>query len=156
MIFFLIFFLIIFYSEHLKVVFMKWQYGHISWVPLWFNVMFHVINKRAIVEVWCTLISLNFSLFRNIFASLRGPKRGLFRRKKFSWRPYTGSLHHVNILLSYSAVKTNEKSTPAFTQNHHGCLATRNGLLANDLLYLLSETIKKCDINKLCELHMVL
>jgi len=58
---------------------------------------------------------------------------GFFRLKKFSWRPYTGSLHHVNIHLSYSSLKTNEEeSTPAFTQNHHGCLVTSNGLPAND------------------------
>jgi len=126
------------------VTFLEYRY--------FFNEMFHMINKQALVEVWCTLISLNFSLFQNIFASLKGPKMGLFRLKNFSWRPYTDSLHHVNIPLSYSALKTNEKSTPAFTQNHHGCLATRNGLVANDLLYLLSETIKICDIYKVCVL----
>jgi len=83
-------------------------------------------NKRALlVEVWCTFISLNFYLFQNNFASLRGPKWFLFRLKKFSWRPYTGSLYHVNIQLSYSALKTNqEELTPAFTQNHYGCLVT--------------------------------
>jgi len=32
--------------------------------------------------------------------------------------------------LSYSAFKTNDDLTPAFTQNHHGCLATSNGLIA--------------------------
>jgi len=68
---------------------------------------------------------------------------GLVPPKKNSWRPYTGSLHHINIHLSYSALKTNEEeSTPAFTQNHHGCLATSNGLPADDFLYLLSETVR--------------
>jgi len=33
--------------------------------------MFHMINKRALVR---TLISLNFFLFQNDFASLRDPK----------------------------------------------------------------------------------
>ena len=67
---------------------------------------------------------------------------GLFPLKTFSWRPYIGSLHHVNIHLSYVALKINEKeSTPAFTQNHRGCLVTGNGLPANDILYLRSETI---------------
>jgi len=45
--------------------------------------MFHMINKRALlVEVSCTLISLNFYLFQNNFASLGGPKCVLFRLKK--------------------------------------------------------------------------
>jgi len=115
-----------------------------------------MINKRALlVEVWCTLISLNFYLFiiifQNNFASLRGPKWVLFRIKNISWRPYAGSLHHVNIHLSYSALKTNEEeSTPAFTQNHHDWLATRNGLLANDFLYLLSETVINVIVTKVC------
>jgi len=53
----------------------------------------------------------DFYLFQNNFASLRGPKWVLFRLKNFSWRPYTGtgSLHHVNIHLSYSALKTNDR-----------------------------------------------
>jgi len=56
--------------------------------------------------------------------------------------PYTGSLQHVNIHLSYSALKTNEEeSTPAFTQNHHSCLVASNGLPANDFLYLRSEIV---------------
>jgi len=47
--------------------------------------MFHIINKRALfVEVWCTLISFNFYLFQNNFASL-GAKWVLFRLKNFSW-----------------------------------------------------------------------
>jgi len=54
-------------------------------------------------------ISLNFYLFQNNFASLRGPKWVLFRLKKISWRLYTGSLHQVNIHLSYSALKTNDR-----------------------------------------------
>jgi len=49
---------------------------------------------------------------------------GFVPPKKFSWKPYTGSLQPVNIHLSYFALKINEESTPAFTQNHHGCLAT--------------------------------
>jgi len=41
-------------------------------------------NKRALlVEVWCTLISLNFYLFQNNFASLRGPKWVFFRLQRF-------------------------------------------------------------------------
>jgi len=117
--------------------------------------MFHMINKRALlVAVWCTLISLKVYLFQNDFASLRGPKWVLFRRKNLSWRPYTGSLHHVNIHLSYSALKTNEEeSTPAFTQNHHGCLATRNGLPANYFFIFALWNCKKCDINKVCVLR---
>jgi len=51
-----------------------------------FNVMFHMINKRALlVEVWCT--SLNFCLFQNNFASLKGPKWVLFRQKKYLGGP---------------------------------------------------------------------
>jgi len=57
---------------------------------------------------------------------------GFVSPKQFSWGPYTGSLHHVNIHLSYSALKANEESTPGFTQNHHGCLVASNGLLTND------------------------
>jgi len=34
-----------------------------------------------------------------------------------------------------------EESTPDFTQNHHGCLVTSNGLPANDFLHLSSETV---------------
>jgi len=46
--------------------------------------MFHMINKRALlVEVRCTFISLNFIIFQNNFASLRGPKWVLFRLKRF-------------------------------------------------------------------------
>jgi len=119
------------------------------WVPLCFHVMFHMINKRArFVEVWCTLISLSFYIFQNNFSSLRGHKCVVFRLKKFSWRPYTGLLHHVDIHLSYSALKTNKESTPAFTQNHHGCLVTSNGLPANDFLYLLSETVINVTLTK--------
>jgi len=44
-----------------------------------------------------------------------------------------------HILLSRLTIE--EESTPDFTQNHHGCLLTSNGLPANDFLYLLSETI---------------
>jgi len=112
--------------------------------------MFHKINKRAhLVEVWCTLISLNFYLFQNNFATLRGPEWVLFRLKKLSWGPYTGSLHDVNIHLSYSALNTNEeKSTPAFTQNHRGCLPTGNGLPAMDFLYLFSETVRNVKMTK--------
>jgi len=73
---------------------------------------------------------------------------GLFPLKTFSWRPYIGSLHHVNIHLSCSALKTNEESTPSFTQYQHGCLAASNGLLANDFLYLLSETIRNAVLTK--------
>jgi len=40
-----------------------------------------------------------------------------------------------------SRQKIEEESTPDFTQNHHGCLVTSNGLPANDFLYLLSETV---------------
>jgi len=147
MIFFLIFPLIRFYYEHLKVIFKNWEYGHISWIPLCFNVMFHMINKRGLlVEVRHTLISLNLYLFQNYFASLGGPKWALFHQKKFL---YTGSLHHVNIHLSDSALKTNEEeSTPAFTQNHHGCLVTSNGLPANDFLYLFSETVRNVILTK--------
>jgi len=91
-----------------------------------------MINKQTLlVEVWCTLISLNFYLFQNNFASLRGPKWVLFRLQKFLLEAYTGLLHHVN----------KKESTPGFTQNHHGCLVTSNGLPANDFLYLLSETV---------------
>ena len=108
-----------------------------------------MINKQALLlEVWCTLISLNFYLFQNNFARLRSSKWVLFRLKNFSWRPYTGSLHHVNIHLSYSALKTNQESTPAFTKNHHGCLATSNGLPANDFLYLLSEIVRNVILTK--------
>jgi len=43
-----------------------------------------MINKRALlVEVWCTLISLNFYLFQNNFANVRGLKWVLFRLKGF-------------------------------------------------------------------------
>ena len=46
--------------------------------------MFHMINKRALLlEVWCTLIILNFYLFQKNFANLRGPKWVLFRLKRF-------------------------------------------------------------------------
>jgi len=72
-----------------------------------------------------------------------------FLEYRFSWRPYTGSLHHVNIHLSYSALNTNvEESTPAFTQNHHGCLVTSNGLHANDFLYLRSEIVRNVILTK--------
>jgi len=87
-------------------MFKKWQYGHNSCVPLYLNVTFHMINKRTLlVEVWCTSISLNFYLFQNNFASLRGPKWVLFQLKKFSWRPYTGSLHNVNIHLQWRSLR---------------------------------------------------
>ena len=49
-----------------------------------FNLMFHMINKPALlVEVWCTLISLNFYLFQNNFGSLSGSKWILFHLKRF-------------------------------------------------------------------------
>ena len=117
---------------------------HISWIPLCFNVMVHMTNERVLlVEVWCTLISLNFYLFQNNFASLRSPKWVLFRLKNLSWRPYTGLLLHVNIHLSYSALTTNDRRrvNTRFHTNHHGWLVTSNGLPANDFLYLLSETV---------------
>ena len=44
-----------------------------------------------------------------------------------------------NTLLSRLTIE--EESTPDFTQNHHGCLVTSNGLPANDFLYLPSETV---------------
>jgi len=44
-----------------------------------------------------------------------------------------------HILLSRLTIE--EESTPDFTQNHHGCLVTSNGLPANDILHLLSETV---------------
>jgi len=60
-----------------------------------------MINERALlVEVWCTLISLNFYLFQIDFASLRGPNGFCSAQKYFSGRLYTGSLHHVNIHLN--------------------------------------------------------
>jgi len=69
--------------------------------------------------------------------------------KNFCWRPYTGSLHNVNIHLSYPALRINEEeSTPAFTQNHHGWLATSNGFPANDFLYLLSEIVRNVILTK--------
>jgi len=35
------------------------------------------------------------------------------------------SVIYATVHVSYSALKTNEEeSTPVFTQNHHGCLAT--------------------------------
>jgi len=108
-----------------------------------------MINERALVEIWCTSISLNFYSFQNDFASLRGPKWVLLRLKNFSWRPYTGSLPHVNIHVSYSALKTDrEESTPASTQNHQGCLVTSNGLPANDFSWLLSETVRNVILTK--------
>jgi len=49
----------------------------------------------------------------------------------------------------YSALKTNEEeSTPAFTQNHHGCLVTSNGLSTNDFLYLLCEIVTNVILTK--------
>ena len=46
--------------------------------------MFRMINKEALlVEVSCTIISLNFYLFHNNFASFRGPKWVLSRLKRF-------------------------------------------------------------------------
>jgi len=49
----------------------------------------------------------------------------------------------------YSALKTNEEeSTPAFTQNHHGCFGTSNGVPVNDFLYLLSETVVNVILTK--------
>jgi len=121
-----------FYYEHLKV-------------------MFHMIIKRGfLVEVWCTLISLNFYLFQNNFASLRGPKLVLFRRKVSLVGPI---LAHCttqrSIYLSYSALKTNEEeSTLAFTQNHHGWLVISNGLPANDFLYMRSEIVRNVILTK--------
>jgi len=109
-----------------------------------------MINKRALlVEVWCTLISLNFYLFRNNFASLRGPKWVLFRLKKFLLE----ALYWLTVPRKYPSVifcsKTNEEeSTPAFTQNHHGCLVTSNGLPANDVLYLRSEIVRNVILTK--------
>jgi len=42
-----------------------------------------MINKRVLlVEVRCTLISLNFYLFQNNFASIRSPKWVLLRLKR--------------------------------------------------------------------------
>jgi len=119
--------------------------------------MFHMINERAIVEVWCPSISLNFSLFRSIFASLRGPKRGLFRLKKIFlealyWFPAPRKYPSV-IFCCQDSRKVN---TSFHTKSPWLFGDYRNGLLADDLLYLLSETIKKCDINKLCVLRMVL
>jgi len=63
-------------------------------------------------------------------------------KKHFSWKPHTDSLRHVSNHLSYSSLKTNEeKSTPAFKQNYHGCLVTSDDLPANYFLYMLSETV---------------
>ena len=73
--------LIRFYYEHLKV---KMILNHITWIPVCFNIMFRMINKRALlVEVWWALISLIFYLFQNNFASFRSPKWVLFRPKRF-------------------------------------------------------------------------
>jgi len=62
-----------------------YRLSHYLNTGMFFDIMFHMINKQALlVEVWCTLISLNFYLFRNNFASLyRGPKWVLFRLNKF-------------------------------------------------------------------------
>jgi len=52
-----------------------------------FNVMFHMINKRALlVEVSCTLISLNFYLFQNNFV-LGAPNGFYLPYRDFTWRP---------------------------------------------------------------------
>jgi len=51
--------------------------------------------------------------------------------------------------LSYSALKTNEEeSTPALTQNHHGCLVTSNDLPANNFFYLRSEIVRNVILTK--------
>jgi len=90
-----------------------------------------MINKRALlVEVRCTLISLNFYLFQNNFASLRGPKWVLFRLKKILLE----ALYWLTAPRKYPSViicsQDEEESTPDFTQNHHGCVVTSNGLPA--------------------------
>jgi len=143
MIFFRIFSLIIFYSEHLKVMFKKWQYGHISWIQLCFNVMFHMINERTLVEVWCTLISNDFSLFQSIFASLRGHNWGLFRLKIF----FLEALYWLTAPRKYPSIifcsqDKRRVNTSFHTKSPWLFCDYRNGLLANGLLYLLSETIK--------------
>jgi len=53
-------------------------------VAVCFDIIFQMINKRALLaEASCMSISLNFYLFQNNFASLRGPKWVLFRLKRF-------------------------------------------------------------------------
>jgi len=100
-----------------------------------------MINKRALLfEVWCTLINLNFIYFK-IGLQVLGAPNGFVPPKKLLLEALYWLTAPSNIHLSYSALKTNEEElTPAFTQNHHGCLVASNGLPTNDFLYLLSET----------------
>jgi len=74
--------LIRFCYEHLKLMLKKWQYCHMTWIPVCFNIMFLVFKKRALlVEISYSYISLNFYLFQNNFAAL-GP-RCFLRLKRF-------------------------------------------------------------------------
>jgi len=116
-----------------------------------------MINKRAhVVEVWCTLISLNFYLFQNNFVSLRGPKWVLFRLKKFllealCWLTAPRKYPSVIFCCQDSRSKKSEHQI-----SHKITMAVwRLGMvcLLMIFLYLLSETVKKCDNNKVCVLR---
>jgi len=64
-----------------------------------FNTMFHMINKRALVEIPRTLISLNFYLFQNNFV-LEAPN-GFNPPKKI---PLGGPLWGRSICQSFGAL----------------------------------------------------
>jgi len=99
--------------------------------------MFHMINKRAhLVEVWCTLISLNLYFFQNYFASPRGPKWVLFRLKRFLLEALPlGSSNYTCIMLFLASIR--------YQQNHRRKVIGR--------LYVCSGTldILKFDKNPL-------
>jgi len=71
-----------------------------------FNIMFHMINKRALlVEVSFTLVSLNFYLFQNNFATLRTPKWVMLRLKRFLLE----TLNERMILKALLQIKNSER-----------------------------------------------
>jgi len=71
-----------------------------------FNIMFHMINKRALlVEVSFTLVSLNFYLFQNNFATLRTPKWVMLHLKRFLLE----TLNERMILKALLQIKNSER-----------------------------------------------
>jgi len=72
---------------------------------------------------------------------------GFVPPKKLSWRLYTGSLHHVNIHLWYSAFKTNEKSQHQLSHN------ITMAVWWPVMVCLLIFALWNCNINKVCVLR---
>jgi len=89
--------------------------------------MFHMTHKQTpLVEVQCTLISLNFYLFQNNFATLRGTKWVLFHLKRFLLEAQVKTILFVPDCVLFHQV-FQIKSTQIYFDTYFPCISNYVG-----------------------------